>query len=125
MTEKEFLEKRVPFWLEGENLTITIPNNNDKLVPHSNLCKKYGYNYIYAIRGYYWPGSHVMIYSCDYETPNITILAVQYLFEFFKDAKWIGIGCHKGKIGELWKPKLILLRDNDLLNIKSEESVQD
>ena len=122
MTEKEFLEKRIPFWLEGENLTITIPNNNDKLTPHSNLCKKYGYNWIYAIRGYNWPGSHVQIYTADYETPNMTVLAIQYLFEFFKDAKYVGIGCNKGKIGEIWEPKLKML-NNEIFSEQSEEPV--
>jgi len=27
MTEKEFLEKRIPIWLEGEDLHIATPSN--------------------------------------------------------------------------------------------------
>ena len=70
MTEKEFLEKRTPIWLEGEDLHISTPSNMDKNDMHVFLCKKYGYNALFAIRGYYWPGSHVVLYIGEYETPN-------------------------------------------------------
>ena len=30
MTEKEFLEKRIPIWLEGEDLHISTPSNMNK-----------------------------------------------------------------------------------------------
>ncbi len=60
MTEKEFLEKRIPFWLEGEDLHVSTPSNMDKNNMHVFLSKKYGYNWLFALRGYYWPGSHVI-----------------------------------------------------------------
>ena len=60
MTEKEFLEKRIPIWLEGEDLHISTPSNMDKNDMHAFLSKKYGYNWLFSIRGYYWPGSHVI-----------------------------------------------------------------
>lgn len=60
MTEQEFLEKRVPIWLEGEDLYISTPSSSDKNDFHAFLSKKYGYNWMFAIRGYYWPGSHVI-----------------------------------------------------------------
>ena len=115
MTEEEFLEKRVPFWLEGDNLNVTIPSNIDKKDVHSHLCKKYGYEWIHALRGYWWPESHVMIYTGDYETPNMTVLVIQYLFNYFKDIKYVGVGCNKGKPGELWTPKIIIPRDISLI----------
>lgn len=115
MTEQEFLEKRIPFWLEGENLNIIVPSNKDKLEPHAYLAKRYGYNALYTIRGYYWPESHVMIYSGMFETPNVTSWVAFHLFNFFKDAKYIGLGCHIGNPGELWKPKLIILKDSNIL----------
>ena len=117
MTEKEFLEKRLPFWLESEDLQIITPTNTDKMDVHSRLARKYHYNWLGAIRGYYWPGSHVMLYQGDYETPNCSILVATYLLNYFSDAKWIGFGCNKGKIGEIWTPKVIIPRDISLIKV--------
>lgn len=115
MTEKEFLEKRMPFWLTNEELHITMPSNMDKLNIHSHLCKKYGYSWMGAIRGYWWPKSHVVIYIGDYETPNVSVMVIQYLFSYFTDINYIGLGCDKGEVGEIWKPKLIVPRTIDLV----------
>lgn len=115
MTEQEFLEKRMPFWLEGENLNIMFPSNMDKTKSSSELAKKYGYSALFVIRGYYWPGSHIMLYNGRYETPNLTVWVANHLFNFFKDAKYIGLGCHIGEPGELWKPKLVITKDLSLL----------
>jgi len=112
MTEKEFLEKRIPIWLEGEDLHISRPTSAaDRTDMHAFLSKKYGYNWLFAIRGYYWPGSHVMLYNGDYETPNCTTYVSQYLFNYFPDIKYIGFGCNKGKVGEIWSPKVTIIRD--------------
>ena len=121
MTEKEFLEKRVPIWLEGEDLHISTPSSSDRNNMHAFLSKKYGYNWMFAIRGYYWPGSHVMLYMGDYETPNCTTLVTPYIFQYFSDVNYIGFGCDKGEIGEIWKPKICIVKDinmlkDDLLN---------
>ena len=115
MTEKEFLEKRIPFWLEDETLRITIPSSSDRNDVHTHLSKKFGYAWIFAIRGYWWPNSHVMLYTGNYETPNMTNYVCSYLFEYFKDINWIGLGCHIGKPGEIWKPKLCVLRDSSMM----------
>jgi hypothetical protein len=111
MTEKEFLEKRTPIWLEGEDLHISTPSSSDKNDFHAFLSKKYGYNWMFCLRGYYWPGSHCCIYIGDYECPNCTTLVAPYLFNYFPDIKWIGFGLNKGKIGEVWKPKITIVRD--------------
>lgn len=121
MTEKEFLEKRVPIWLEGEDLHISTPSSSDRNNMHAFLSKKYGYNWMFAIRGYYWPGSHVMLYMGDYETPNCTTLVTPYIFQYFSDVNYIGFGCDKGEVGEIWKPKICIVKDinmlkDDLLN---------
>lgn len=128
MTEQEFLEKRTPIWLEGEDLHVSTPSNMDKNDMHAFLSKKYGYNWMFAIRGYYWPGSHVILYIGDYETPNCTTLVTPYLFSYFPDIKYIGFGCNKGKPGEIWDPKIIIVKDmsclnNDLLSKQAEKSV--
>lgn len=116
MTEKEFLEKRIPIWLEGEDLHISTPSNMDKNDMHAFLAKKYGYSWLFAIRGYYWPGSHLVLYIGDYECPNCTTLVTPYLFNYFPDIKWIGFGCNKGKIGEIWKPKILVVKDISCIN---------
>ena len=116
MTEKEFLEKRIPIWLEGEDLHISTPSNMDKNDMHAFLAKKYGYSWLFAIRGYYWPGSHLVLYIGDYECPNCTTLVTPYLFNYFSDIKWIGFGCNKGKPGEIWQPKILVLRDISYMN---------
>ena len=128
MTEKEFLEKRIPIWLEGEDLHISRPSSTDGNDLHALLCKKYGYNWLFALRGYYWPGSHVMLYMGDYECPNCTLLVTAYLFSYFTDIKYIGFGCNKGKPGEIWPPKIVVVREmnmikDDILNKQPEESV--
>ena len=115
MTEQEFLEKRTPIWLEGEDLHVSTPSKNDSNDMHAFLSKKYGYSWMFAIRGYYWPGSHVMLYIGDYECPNCTTLVVPYLFNYFSDIKYIGFGCNKGEVGEIWPPKIIMTRSMDCL----------
>ena len=116
MTEQEFLEKRIPIWLEGEDLHISTPSKNDSNDFHTFLSKKYGYNWMFAIRGYYWPGSHVQVYQADYETPNCTILFAQYLLNYFPDINYVGFGCYKGKVGEIWHPKVCIVRDSTYMN---------
>jgi len=107
MTEKEFLEKREPFWLIGDDLEVVTPTSSDKNDMHSYLCKKYHYNWLHCIRGYWMPEEKfAMVYCGDYETPNCTVMVAQYLLNYFPDVKWIGFGCNKGKPGEIWPPKI-------------------
>lgn len=61
MTEQEFLDKREPFWLEGEDLKIIMPSGPDKNDVHAYLCKKYSYNWLFAIRGYWMPDEKFVI----------------------------------------------------------------
>ena len=115
MTEKEFLEKRTPIWLEGEDLHISTPSSVDKNNFHTYLSKKYGNNWLFAIRGYYWPGLCCVLYIGDYECPNCTTLVAPYLFNYFPDIKYVGFGCNKGKPGELWEPKIIIAKNINCL----------
>lgn len=118
MTEAEFLQLRQPFWLEGENLFVSMPSNSDRNDVHSHLCKKYGYGWMFALRGYWIPNSHIQLYIGDYETPNMSIMVIQYLFSYFKDIKYIGLGCNKGKPGEIWDAKVYIPRNKEYLNSK-------
>ena len=128
MTEQEFLEKRVPIWLEGDDLHVSTPSKNDAGDMHAFLSKKYGYSWMFAIRGYYWPGSHVTLYIGDYECPNCTLLVTSYIFSYFKDIKYIGFGCNKGNPGEIWPAKIVVARDisclsDDILSKQTEKSI--
>jgi hypothetical protein len=128
MSEKEFLEKRVPFWLETEDLRITIPSNSDKNDVHAHLSKKFGYNYMFVIRGYWFPNSHVQLYTGNYNIPNITVYVLSYIFEYFKDIKYIGLGCIIDTPGKIWDAQLYVPRNknlikNDILSQQSEESL--
>ena len=115
MTEKEFLEKRTPIWLEGEDLHISMPGGSDRNDMHAFLSKRYGYNWLFCIRGYYWPKSHVQLYIGQYECPNCTLLVTQYIFNYFPDIKYIGFGCYEGTPGEIWKPKIVIARNIECL----------
>jgi hypothetical protein len=34
---------------------------------------------------------------------------------YFPDIKYIGFGCHIGKPGEIWKPKVVIARNMNCL----------
>lgn len=132
--EKEFLSNRIPFFLDDES-RINIINKNDANQKHSDICDKYHYNWHLHIRGYLSPNEFVMLYIADYEIPNCTTWLIQYFFNKFPDIKWVGLGCIKGKIGEYWRPRMVVVRDNeenfkllpteynDIFNKQSEESM--
>ena len=113
--EKKFLEERTPLYLIGDNMNITLVTGKDKDDIHSHLCKQYGINWMRTIRGYWIPNKLVCIYIGDYEIPNISIEIIQYIFNFFKDINYLGIGCNKGEVGEIWEPKICIARDVSFL----------
>ena len=54
----------------------------------------------------------MMLNGGDYEVPNINVSVLSFIFEYFPGIKWIGLGCHIGKVGEIWEPKYIIYRNN-------------
>jgi hypothetical protein len=50
------------------------------------------------------------MYWNDFEIPNVNASIFAYLFDYFPTIKWIGMGCHKGEDGQIWKPKLKITR---------------
>jgi len=76
---------------------------------HAEWFTDLGYPYMHTIRGYYWKGENeefIMLYNNNYSIPNLSINVFTYLFEYFPTIQWIGVGCHKGKPGEIWKPQI-------------------
>lgn len=115
MTEQEFLIKRKPFYIDSDTVLVKFPTSRHMDVSHAQWFTEVGYPYCHVIRGYLMDDiehPYVMLYWNDYEIPNIATSAFIYLFEYFPQIEYIGLGCHKGQVGEVWKPKLIVKREN-------------
>ena len=117
MTENEFLEKRTPIYIDNETALSVLVNNTDlKNKKFSEIFFKLHYPWLNTTRGYIF-NNHMMLYVNDYEIPNVNVVLFQYLFTYLPDIEWIGLGCIKGEKGELWKPRLVIRKDNtDLYN---------
>lgn len=117
MTENEFLEKRTPIYIDNETALSVLVNNTDlKNKTFSEIFFKLHYPWLNTTRGYIL-NNHMMLYVNDYEIPNVNVVLFQYLFTYLPDIEWIGLGCIKGEKGELWKPRLVIRKDNtDLYN---------
>ena len=109
--EKEFLNKRIPFFID-DNSSIVIPTSNLRHLKHVELCEKYNYSWHSNVRGYVNPDKYAMIYIADYDLPNVSAWLLQYIFNRFPNIDWIGLGCIKGEIGEFWRPRMVVIRDN-------------
>lgn len=112
---KYFLEHRVPFYIEADTLLIKIPISKDRGQDLTHIMTQYGYPWIGATRGYLDKATdptYLMLYTDDYDVPNVNVAMAQYLFNYFPTIKWIGLGCIKGVPGEYWKPRLVIRRDN-------------
>ena len=110
MTEAEFHSKRKPFYLDTDTLLVRFPTTKHMDCSHAVWFSEIGYPYVHAVRGYYMKDSYIMLYWNDFEIPNVNASLFPYLFEYFPTIKYIGLGCQKGKIGEVWKPKLVITR---------------
>ena len=110
--EEEFLKGRIPFFLD-DNSNIVIPTSTYRNETHIELSERYHYSWHTNPRGYVKPDEFVMMYIADYEIPNVTAWLIQYVFNKFPNIKWIGLGCIKGKIGEYWRPRMVIVRDSE------------
>lgn len=115
MTLEEFHNNRKPFYLDPDTLLVKFPNQKHMNCSHAEWFSDMGYTFVHIVRGYYWKDEHdeyLMLYWNDFEIPNINASIYSYLFDYFPNIKWIGLGCHKGIIGDIWKPKLKITRIN-------------
>ena len=115
MTVEEFHQTRIPFYLDNDTLLIKVPSKNKHLNgSHAEWFNEIDYPYLHTVRGYLYKDCkepHIMIYWNDFEIPNVNVNIFIYLFEYFPEAQWIGVGCNKGKPGEEWTPKLKVTRN--------------
>jgi len=111
MTEQEFLSARKPFYIDSDTLLVKFSPGKYMDMCISQWFTEYNISYQFKIRGYLMETENheedfLMIYWNNYSIPNISIEVLSYLFRFFPHIKWIGLGCHIGKLGEIWKPQL-------------------
>lgn len=105
--EEEFHSKRKSFYINSDTLLIKFPTAKHTKCSHAKWFSDEGVPYIHTIRGYLSEDEeYVMLYSNDFEIPDVIVKFINYIFEYFPNIKWIGLGCNKGKIGESWTPKL-------------------
>ena len=115
MTVGEFNTIRRPFYFDMDTMLVKFPDARHANMSHAEWFADYGLPWAHMVRGYYWKHNgeeFVMIYWNDFEIPNVTAIIFCYIFEHFTNIKWIGIGCEKGKLGEIWQPKLKVFRSN-------------
>ena len=119
MTDKveKFLSERTPIYIDNETaLAVLVNTTKLKDTTWAEIFFNLHYPWINTARGYLMD-DHLILYVNDYEIPNVNVVLMQYLFTYFPDIKWIGLGCIKGEEGEEWKPRLVVRRNNsDLVN---------
>ncbi len=113
MNLNEFRTLRKPFYIHPETLLIKFPRQKHLDSSCAEWFSDENIPFLHTIRGYYnEEDNYVMLYTNDFETPDISIKFLTYIFEYFPNIDWIGIGCIKGKEGEIWSPKMKIQRTN-------------
>jgi len=108
LTKEEFLSKRTPVFIDPETGAITLVNNSNlKDKDFAEIFSNIKISWLDTTRGYLL-GDFLMLYINDYEIPRFHIGCCIYFFNMFPNIKWLGLGCNKGKPGEIWSPKLIV-----------------
>lgn len=113
MNSEEFHRIRKPFFIHPDTLLVIFPASKHMNVSHAQWFTDMGYIFMHTVRGYYWKDDedeYIMLYWNDFEIPNVNAAIFSYLFDYFPTIKWIGMGCHKGEEGQVWKPKLKITR---------------
>lgn len=118
MTLEEFHKDRKPLYIHPETLLVKFPSAKHMNSSHAEWFNDEGIPFIHTIRGYYSDkDGYVMLYSNDFEIPDVVVKFLCYIFEYFPKITWIGLGCNKGKVGEIWEPKLKVFRDGKVKGI--------
>lgn len=107
---EKFHAERKPFYVHPESFLIKFPSAKHMNVSHAKWFSEDGIPYIHTIRGY-WKDNFVMLYTNDFEMPDISVKFMSYVFEYFPTVDWIGLGCNKGEPGKQWTPKLKVYKD--------------
>lgn len=114
MTVQEFHTIRKPLYLDPDTLLVRFPTSKHMNSSHAEWFQDIGVPFVHTVRGYYYKiedEEYVVLYWNDFEIPNLNVSILTYIFEYFPNIQWIGLGCHKGEVGEIWKPKLIIKKN--------------
>lgn len=106
---QEFLDKRTPVWVNPETALLHIVSSQERNMTFQEIFMKLHIPWLFTTRGYIYE-DHMILYINDYEIPNVNVSLMNYIFAYFPDIKWIGLGCNKGEEGEFWNPKMKVLR---------------
>ena len=109
---EEFHQLRKPLFVHPETLLIKFPGAKHLNSSCAEWFSNEGIPYLHTIRGYYNErDKYLMLYANDFEIPDVVVKFLNYVFEYFPTIEWIGLSCNKGEIGEIWPPKLKVLRN--------------
>lgn len=116
MTLEEFLHKRKQFYIDPNSGIVRFPTSKHSDTTHAVWFTDMNYQFCSIMRGYFMEtednkNDFIMLYVNNYEIPDCTTSIFTYLFLNFPTLKWIGLGCHVGKEGEIWEPKLRIYRN--------------
>lgn len=109
MNLEEFHSIRKPFYIDNETLLVKFPTSKHMNTSHAEWFTDLGLPWCHTIRGYLYntdSESFLMLYWNNFEIPNITCIVINYLFEYFPNVQWIGLGCKVGEVGQRWEPQL-------------------
>ena len=117
--EELFHRSRKMFYLNDYGVIKFIPSSNKKET-HAKWFSDHDIPFLGTMRGYYKEGdkdkkeeSFIMIYINDFEVPSQMATGVlNYLFEYFPSISFIGLGAIRGERGDLWKPRLVIRRND-------------
>lgn len=117
--EELFHKSRKMFYLNDYGVIKFIPSSNKKET-HAKWFSDHDIPFLGTMRGYYKEGdkdkkeeSFIMIYINDFEVPSQMATGVlNYLFEYFPSISFIGLGAIRGERGDLWKPRLVIRRND-------------
>ena len=117
--EELFHRSRKMFYLNDYGVIKFIPSSNKKET-HAKWFSDHDIPFLGTMRGYYKEGdkdkkeeSFIMIYINDFEVPSQMATGVlNYLFEYFPAISFIGLGVIRGERGDLWKPRLVIHRND-------------
>lgn len=109
---EEFHQLRKPFFIHPDTFLVKFPTAKHMNSSCAKWFSEEGIPFLHTLRGYFNErDNYVMLYVNDFEIPDVVVKFMCYLFEYFPTIEWVGLGCHKGKPGEIWKPKLKVFRD--------------
>ena len=117
--EELFHRSRKMFYLNDYGVIKFIPSSNKKET-HAKWFSDHDIPFLGTMRGYYKEGdkekkeeSFIMIYINDFEVPSQMATGVlNYLFEYFPSISFIGLGAIRGERGDIWKPRLVIRRND-------------